>query len=138
MQFTRQARDCGVMFSEEKVGDFYCDEVLTGSTKVDVMFETNRVLAFHHTRPYYEAHVVVIPKQHIESLTSLNNPDEDLAKDFIAAIAHVAAKVESKFGGCRVSSNVGDYQSAKHLHWYVHAGDRIRDEDGNPIEHKKT
>ena len=126
------------MFSEMTVGDFYCGEVLTGSTKVDVLLETKHVLAFHHTRPYYEAHVVIIPKQHIESLASLHDPDQDLAKDFIAAIAHVAAKVEAQFGGCRVSSNIGDYQSSKHLHWYVHAGKRIRDESGKPIEHKKT
>ena len=45
--------------------DFYCDEVLRGRTTVEKVLETENVLAFHHTRPFYPVHVVVIPKKHI-------------------------------------------------------------------------
>lgn len=112
--------------------DFYCDEVLSGSTKVDIVAETEHVLAFHHTQPYYEAHVVIIPKRHIDSLT-VAQIDPELAIDFVNIIAKVARLLEFEFKGCRVSSNIGSYQSTKHLHWYVHAGKRLRDRDGNPI-----
>jgi histidine triad (HIT) family protein len=50
--------------------DFYCDEVLSGKTKVDIVWETDQILAYHHTRPYYEHHIVVIPKIHIQSFIS--------------------------------------------------------------------
>jgi histidine triad (HIT) family protein len=33
------------------MSDFYCNEVLSGNTDVDVLFETDNVLAFHHTQP---------------------------------------------------------------------------------------
>ena len=116
------------------MGDFYCDQVLSGKLKVSVVFETERVLAFHHTQPFFERHVVIVPKQHIESLTSPEAADGNLSAEFLTAINHVASIVEKELGGCRVSSNIGSYQATKHLHWYVHAGKRLRNEDGTEIE----
>lgn len=125
------------MSKEAAVADFYCDEVLTGSTKVDVVWESEQVLAFHHTQPYYEAHIVIIPKMHMGSLAS-DQIDPRLAVEFINVIGKVSRELEFKFGGCRVSSNIGTYQSTKHLHWYVHAGLRLRDEDGNLVSQIET
>lgn len=115
------------------MSDFYCEEVLSGNLDVNVVFETERVLAFEHSRPYFETHIVIIPKQHIDSLSSLQATEPALAADFLAAIQHVVAVVEAQNGGCRVSSNIGNYQTSKHLHWYVHAGRRLRDEAGTPL-----
>lgn len=116
------------------MSDFYCNQVLNGKVEVPVVYETELVLAFHHTQPYFESHIVIIPKQHIDSLSSTDSTDPRLASEFMAAIHHVTALVEEERGGCRVSSNVGDYQTTKHLHWYVHAGKRLRNEDGSRIE----
>jgi histidine triad (HIT) family protein len=115
------------------MGDFYCEEVLSGRVDVSVVYETNLVLAFHHTKPYFEHHVVIIPKQHIASLSDEAATNAKLAIDFMTAIHAVVSKIEKTQGGCRVSSNVGSYQSTKHLHWYVHAGKRLRNEDGSKV-----
>jgi len=112
--------------------DFYCDQVLSGKVKVDIIFESSLVMAFHHTKPYFEQHVVIIPKMHINSLSEYPNTEE-LNHDFFKAISLVSKMLEEKFGGCRISSNVGNYQTTKHLHWYLHSGERLRDEDGNQI-----
>ena len=114
--------------------DFYCEQVLSGELEVQVVFETELVLSFHHSKPYFEHHVVIIPKKHINSLTSSDAIDAELAKDFLMAIHHTTSKLEKQTGGCRVSSNVGNYQTSKHLHWYVHAGKRLRNEDGTVID----
>jgi histidine triad (HIT) family protein len=42
--------------------DFYCSQIISGKVKIDVVFETERVIAFHHTNPYFEQHIVLIPK----------------------------------------------------------------------------
>ncbi|MEO0468919.1 MAG: HIT domain-containing protein [Bacteroidota bacterium] len=115
--------------------NFYTEEVLSGKTKVSVVCESEKVLAFHHTRPYFERHIVIIPRFFIESLSDAGATDPTLAAEFLNAIHKVTAMVEAEFGGCRVSSNVGNYQTTKHLHWYVHAGKRLRAEDGSPIAH---
>lgn len=112
--------------------DFYCTQIITGKIKVDVIFETNEVMAFYHTNPFGEDHVVIISKMHIEGLSKYPN-SEKLNYDFFEAIKMVTKMLEEKYGGCRISSNVGNYQSTKHLHWYVHSGKRLREENGDPI-----
>jgi histidine triad (HIT) family protein len=113
--------------------DFYCDQILSNKLKIDKIFESESILAFYHTNPYFERHAVIIPKDHIDSLTATNGINSELAFEFLNAIKYVASIIEKEFGGCRVSSNIGNYQSTKHLHWYIHAGKRIRNEEGTHI-----
>ena len=115
------------------MSDFYCNQVLKGKVAVSVVFETDQVLAFHHTQPFFEHHIVIIPKQHIESLSSAHAVESSLAFDFLKAMQYVCSKLEQENGGCRVSSNVGTYQSTRHLHFYVHSGKRLRNEDGSVV-----
>ena len=106
--------------------DFYCDEVLSGRTPVTKVFETAEVLAFHHTRPFYPVHVVVIPKRHIDSLLTLAEQDNDLLLELISVIRRVAVQIVDEHGACRVLTNLGDYQESKHLHWHVATGQPLR------------
>jgi histidine triad (HIT) family protein len=108
------------------VEDFYCDEVLSEHTPVRKVVETDKVLAFHHTRPHWTVHIVVIPKQHIDSLLALDQADDDLLSEMFAVIRQVAAQVVAEQGGCRVVTNLGAYQDSKHLHWHVGAGEPLR------------
>ncbi len=103
--------------------DFYCDEVLSGHTPVAKIFENDRVLAYYHTRPFYEWHIVVIPKQHTDSLLTV---DEETLLELLLVIRRIAAQVVAERGACRVMTNLGDYQENKHLHWHIVSGERIR------------
>jgi histidine triad (HIT) family protein len=105
--------------------DFYCDEVLSGRTPVNRVLESESVLAYHHTRPYWPVHIVVIPKRHIASLLTLDAGDPILA-ELIEVIQQVAKKVAAEHGACRVLTNLGEYQESKHLHWHVCSGDPLR------------
>jgi diadenosine tetraphosphate (Ap4A) HIT family hydrolase len=53
--------------ADGKKRDWYCGDVLSGHLEVAVVFEGDRVLAFHHPDPGAPIHVVVIPKAHIAS-----------------------------------------------------------------------
>lgn len=106
--------------------DFYCDEVLSGRTPVKRIIETDHVLAFHHTRPFWPAHAVVIPKRHIASLLTLDEEDDNVLLEMIAVVRQVAAQVVSEHGACRVLTNLGDYQDSKHLHWHITSGEPLR------------
>lgn len=110
--------------------DFYCDEVLTGNTEIDKVLETENVLAFFHTRPFYEVHIVVIPKKHITSLIDIGEDEEHIMKELLSVMRTVSQQINQKHGACTVSTNIGDYQSNKHMHWHIHYGDRIRLIDG--------
>jgi histidine triad (HIT) family protein len=105
--------------------DFYCAEVLSGRTSVDVVAETDSVLAFHHTQPFWPVHVVVIPKVHVSSLTDLGE-HESLLPELLTVVRAVAASVEAEHGACRVLTNLGAYQDSKHLHFHVNSGEQLR------------
>lgn len=105
--------------------DFYCNEVLSGKVTIDKVFETKNVLAYHHTRPAYEVHIVVIPKKHISSLISIDEDDNDLLLELMSVIKRVAENIVIKNGACKVITNLGEYQDSKHLHWHLVYGKRI-------------
>jgi histidine triad (HIT) family protein len=102
--------------------DFYCDEALSGRTPVEVVFETDEVLAFHHTRPFWPVHIVVVPKKHIPSLTDLGGNPVELVHSVLEVVRMVASDVEREHGACRVLTNLGEYQDSKHLHFHVLSG----------------
>jgi len=106
--------------------DFYCDEVLSGRIQVVKVRETENVLAYHHTRPFWPLHIVVIPKRHISSLLTLGESDEQLLLELLSVVREVADEVVASHGACRVLTNLGDYQDSKHLHWHVNSGDPLR------------
>jgi len=113
--------------------DFYCDEILSGKTPVERVAETEHVLAFQHTRPYWPVHIVVIPKRHIPSLASFEPGDLPVIQEMLSVAAGICSQVTAKHGGCRLSTNSGDYQTTRHLHFYIHHGPRLRNEDGTPV-----
>ncbi len=110
----------------ENEPDFYCEQVLSGKTQVEKILETENVLAFYHTRPFYETHIVVIPKRHIASLLTLEKSDEEIFLKLFEVIKRVAERVAGKTGAARVLTNLGKYQESKHLHFHVISGEQIR------------
>ena len=108
--------------------DFYCDEVLSGKVDVTKIYETDNVLAYYHTRPFYEVHIVVIPKKHINSLISLmDDKDHELLIELMEVVSQVSKKIIGEYGASRIVTNLGEYQESKHLHWHVAYGKKIRE-----------
>ena len=105
--------------------DFYCEEVLSGRTPVRVVRETPAVLAYHHTRPAWPVHIVVIPKVHVPSLTDLGDHVETVLWEVMRTVRQVARDVEQEHGAARVLTNLGRYQDSKHLHFHVNSGEPL-------------
>ncbi len=106
--------------------DFYCDNVLNGKIEVDKVHETDNVIAYHHTNPFWQTHIVVIPKRHISSLLTLESSDDELFLELFEVIRKVADSVVAEKGAARVLTNLGEYQDSKHLHFHVYSGDRVQ------------
>jgi histidine triad (HIT) family protein len=104
--------------------DFYCDVAFPNLDALDVVHRGERVVAFHHTKPHWEHHVVVVPFKHIRSLTTLEPADAPIASELLAVVQRVAARFERDHGAARVLTNLGRYQDSKHLHVHVGAGAR--------------
>ena len=105
---------------------FYCGQILAGRLAVQVCFENELVFAFHHTNPIWEQHVVLLPKRHVASLLALDEADNELLLELMRVARRIAADLMARHGGCRVYTNLGDYQTDKHLHWHIGAGAQLR------------
>lgn len=105
--------------------DFYCDFVFSGKVDVAVVEETAGALAFHHTRPFWRVHVVVVPKAHVPPLVS--READAVLPEVMELVRRVAAKVLESEGAVQVLTNLGTYQDSKHLHFHVASGERLRE-----------
>src|SRR5690625_6840790 len=95
--------------------DFYCDVALPDPDSLDVVHEDERVLVYHHTRPFWAVHLVAVPKRHIPSLTdTCGATDEDLCALF-DAVQTVARRVELEHGAARSEEHTSELQSRGHL-----------------------
>lgn len=106
--------------------DFYCDVALRDVDALRVEHDGDEVLAFHHTRPHREVHIVVVPKRHVSSLAALAPADEPLARELFLVVQRIAAQVETAHRGASVVTNLGKYQDSKHLHVHVLSGSVIK------------
>ena len=106
--------------------DFSCDLAVPHAVELDVVHEDERVLAFHHTNPFWPTHVVVVPKRHIASLTSVSAEDEADVRAVLRVVQQVARQVEREQGAAAVLTNLGAYQDSKHLHVHVSSGAPLR------------
>lgn len=102
--------------------DFYCDVALKDTSSLKKEYESENVIAYHHTRPHYPVHIVVVPKKHIPSFTDRSDDDEAIIQEMLRVIKTVAKKVEDEQGAARISTNLGKYQDSKHLHFHISSG----------------
>lgn len=97
-----------------KIEDIFCEEIIPGKSKVIVVSESSRDIAFEHTAPSHDVHIVVAPKKHIASIVDLLRYPLT-AQQLMTTVTRIAKTLEAKHGACRIISNVGDYQDSNHL-----------------------
>ena len=96
------------------VSDFYIDR-----NKLNVVYESDKVLAFYSTKPFAEVHIVIISKQHIATIFDLSESDDALQLDILKAVKIASQIMIEQEGACKVEMYLGDLQWTKHLHCHV-------------------
>lgn len=91
--------------------------------KVKVLYESELVVAFADVNPISEVHILIVPKRHIDSVSTIGLSD---SKEIIEMFS-VANKLaqEKKLDAFRLAFNAGRYQHVSHLHMHLLAGRRI-------------
>ena len=100
--------------------DFYCEYVLSGKIQIEIVRDTPAILAFHHTRPSYPSHIVIVPKAHIPTL--LDVTDLDLIKEIFEVATSIIRELGLQDSGFRIITNGGTFQDSKHLHFHLISG----------------
>ena len=115
--------DLGTNYSGD---DFYCDVALKGLVSLRKEYESEAVLAYHHTRPFWPVHIVVIPKKHIASFVTLSADDIPIFLEMVEVMKTLATKVTAEYGAACILTNLGRYQDSKHLHFHINSGEPLR------------
>ena len=105
--------DC--LFCKIVAGDIPCDKV----------YEDDDVFAFNDIHPKAPTHVLVIPKQHVATLSDCDDPV--MIGTLMSRVDKIANEVLNLASGYRVIINVreGGGQEVFHLHAHILGGKKL-------------
>jgi len=83
--------------------------------------ETDTLLAFHHPRPAYPFHVVLVPKQAIPNLIALDSSNAKFLSELFEVVGSLV--IEFQLSAYRLIVNGGEYQDFPHLHFHLISGE---------------
>jgi histidine triad (HIT) family protein len=95
-------------------------KIIRREIPADIIYEDELILAFRDVQPQAPVHILVIPKQPIESIATVTSSDQAILGHLMVKIQHIAA-VAGLSKGYRVVTNIGEDggQSISHLHFHI-------------------
>jgi len=81
--------------------------------------ETATLLAFHHPRPSYALHILLVPKKPLRDLADLSPDDDTFLADIFRTTQSLVAEFQLEECGFRLILNGGEYQEVPQLHFHL-------------------
>jgi histidine triad (HIT) family protein len=99
-------------------------KIVTGEIPSEEVASSERTYAFRDIQPAMPTHVLVVPRDHIESADALRPGHADTLAEMFLTAQDVARSEGVKDRGYRLVFNVGDdaLNSVPHLHLHVLGG----------------
>lgn len=101
--------------------------IADGSIKANIVYQDDRVVAFHDIGPKAPVHVLIIPRKHVAGVLDLTGEDNAV----IGHVFHIAGKLARELriadNGFRVVVNSGADagQSVFHIHYHLLGGRKL-------------
>ena len=97
-------------------------KIIAGEIPSKKVYEDDLCYAFYDIDPQAPVHFLVIPKEHIQSVSAVNAENEAVVGHVFGVIAKLAKELGLE--SYRVVSNIGEQagQSVLHLHFHVLSG----------------
>ena len=91
----------------------------------NVILENDNFLAFHDINPKAPAHILAIPKVHIDSF---NDVSPEIMSTMTSFMQEVAKKMKIDESGYRIITNIGvnGGQEVGHLHFHILGGAKLK------------
>lgn len=93
-----------------------------------VVYEDDKILAFHDLNPQAPQHVLIIPKVHFSSLNEMTEEHSEIMAHMTLKLKDIASQLGVAEDGYRVVCNCGDQagQEVKHLHYHLLGGRNLQ------------
>lgn len=107
----------------EEQSCLFC-RIIAGEISTDFVHQDDRSVVIRDINPQAPTHVLVIPKEHLESLDEASQSDEGLLGHLLRVGARVANEAGLADSGYRtvINTGAGAGQSVFHLHVHVLGG----------------
>lgn len=94
--------------------------------KSDLVYEDDKIVAFKDINPAAPVHIIIIPKQHIRSVSEVE--DFEIISHITKASIEIAEKFNIKDKGFRLITNCGadGGQTVFHLHFHLLGGKSLK------------
>ena len=79
--------------------------------------ETKTLMAFHHPKPSYSFHILLVPKKAVASLKEFDSTDTSFLSDLYATVQSLVD--EFQLAAYRLIVNGGEYQDFPQLHFHL-------------------
>jgi histidine triad (HIT) family protein len=108
------------MLKEECI---FC-KIINGQIPAKTVFEDNKVMAFGDIKPQAPVHVVIIPKHHIDGLSTVSDEHANLIGRLVMTAKHIASQMNVDQTGYRLvlNCNRDGGQEVFHLHLHMLGG----------------
>ena len=103
------------------------ERIIDREISATIIYEDDHCLAFRDINPQAPTHVLIVPREHVDSLSTLDESRVELGGELLRAAAAVAS-LDGLGDGYRVVANTGadGGQSVPHLHLHVLGGRPMR------------
>lgn len=79
--------------------------------------ETKTLIAFHHPKPSYPTHIILIPKKAISGIHAITRADGDTLIEIVQMANHIAR--ELNLSNYKLIVNAGAYQEVRQMHFHL-------------------
>jgi len=99
-------------------------KIANGKIPSDKVYENENVYAFRDLNPVAPTHVLIVPKEHIQSLDEMEDTHQSLLGEMMLTAKKIAKDEGLSEDGYRVVNNIGKAggQSVDHFHLHVVGG----------------
>jgi histidine triad (HIT) family protein len=99
-------------------------KIAGGDIQAQVVFENDEILAFEDVNPVAPVHILIIPKQHIETINDLTSANSELVGNMLLCARNLASERGISESGYRAVMNCmsGAGQSVYHVHLHLLGG----------------
>lgn len=101
--------------------------IAQGEIPTTFVYQDDRCVVFDDIHPKAPVHVLIVPREHVESVETLRADQKDLAGHLMLAAQRAAAAKGIADRGYRLIANVGAEagQIIPHLHWHLLGGKHL-------------
>lgn len=103
-------------------------KIVNKEIPANIVYEDDKILAFHDLGPVAPVHILVIPKVHIDSLNMVNENNSDTIGYLMSKVKDIAKELGINKSGYRIISNTGEEggQTVGHIHFHLVGGRQMK------------